>query len=126
MNKKLLVTGGSGFIGTHCILELLNNGYQVVGTVRDLDRTDQIVSNLKKHIKNINRLEFAYAELTDSQSWAKAMQLAWYNGQTGKGFPDYDCGPGDRPPWQVFSDSRGANLTIDVNEGTYLFIYLTM
>jgi len=55
-----------------------------------------------------------------------AMQLAWYNHQTGKGFPDYDCGPGDRPPWQVFSDSRGANLTIDVNEGTFLFIYLTM
>jgi hypothetical protein len=55
-----------------------------------------------------------------------AMQLAWYNGQTGKGFPDYDCGPGDRPPWQVFSDSRGANLTIDVNEGAFLFIYLKM
>ena len=55
-----------------------------------------------------------------------AMQLAWYNGQTGQGFPDYDCGPGDRPPWQVFADSRGGNLTIDVNDGTYIFIYLTM
>jgi hypothetical protein len=55
-----------------------------------------------------------------------AMQLAWYNGQTGQGFPDYDCGPGDRPPWQVFADSRGANLTIDVNDGTFIFIYLTM
>lgn len=55
-----------------------------------------------------------------------AMQLAWYNKQTDQGFPNYDCGPGDRPPWQVFADSRGANLTIDINEGTYLFIYLTM
>ena len=27
-----------------------------------------------------------------------AMQLAWYNRQSGQGFPDYDCGPGDRPP----------------------------
>ena len=54
------------------------------------------------------------------------MQLAWYNKQTDQGFPNYDCGPGDRPPWQVFADSRGANLTIDVNNGTYLFIYLTM
>ena len=34
-----------------------------------------------------------------------AMQLAWYNGQTDQGFPNYDCGPGDRPPWQVFADS---------------------
>jgi hypothetical protein len=55
-----------------------------------------------------------------------AMQLAWFNGQTGRGFPDYDCGPGDRPPWQVFADSRGANLTIDINDGTFIFIYLTM
>ena len=55
-----------------------------------------------------------------------AMQLAWYNDQTGQGFPDYDCGPGDRPPWQVFADSRGGNLTIDVNDGTFIFIYLTM
>ena len=53
MTEKLLVTGASGFIGTHCILELLNNGYQVVGTVRDMDRTDQIVSILEKHTKNI-------------------------------------------------------------------------
>jgi hypothetical protein len=55
-----------------------------------------------------------------------AMQLAWYNKQTDQGFPNYDCGPGDRPPWQVFADSRGANLTIDIHDGTYLFIYLTM
>jgi hypothetical protein len=55
-----------------------------------------------------------------------AMQLAWYNGRTGQGFPDYDCGPGDRPPWQVFADARGANLTIDINDGTFIFMYLTM
>jgi len=55
-----------------------------------------------------------------------AMQLAWYNGQTDQGFPDYECHPGDRPPWQVFADSRGANLTIDINQGTFLFLYLTM
>lgn len=57
---------------------------------------------------------------------SNAMQLAWYNGQTDQGFPDYECGPGDRPPWQVFADSRGANLTIDINQGTFLFFYLTM
>ena len=47
MAKKLLVTGASGFIGLHCILELPNNGYQVIGTVRDLDRTEQIFTILK-------------------------------------------------------------------------------
>ena len=55
-----------------------------------------------------------------------AMQLAWFHRQTGQGFPDYDCGPNDRPPWQVFADARGGNLTIDVNDGAFIFIYLTM
>lgn len=53
-----------------------------------------------------------------------AMMLAWFNRRSGEGFPDYDCGPGDRPPWQVFADARGGNLTIDVNEGEFIFIYL--
>lgn len=55
-----------------------------------------------------------------------AMQLAWFNRQTGQGFPDYHCGAGDRAPWQVFADARGGNLTIDVNDGAFIFIYLTM
>jgi hypothetical protein len=55
-----------------------------------------------------------------------AMQLAWFNRETGQGFPDYDCGSGDRPPWRVFADARGGNLTIDVNDGAFIFIYLTM
>lgn len=74
MAKKLLVTGASGFIGTHCILELLNNGYHVMGTVRDLDRTEQIFNILKGHTENIDNLEFAQAELTDPHSWEKAMR----------------------------------------------------
>ena len=27
---KILVTGGTGYIGSHTIVELINNGYQVV------------------------------------------------------------------------------------------------
>lgn len=30
MNKKILVTGGAGFIGSHTCIELLNNGNEVV------------------------------------------------------------------------------------------------
>ena len=53
-----------------------------------------------------------------------AMMLAWFNRRSGEGFPDYDCGAIDKPPWQVFADARGGNLTIDVNDGEFIFIYL--
>jgi nucleoside-diphosphate-sugar epimerase len=73
MTEKLLVTGASGFIGTHCILELLNNGYHVRGTVRKLDRSEQIRAILKNHTKNTDRLEFTQAELTDPGNWEEVM-----------------------------------------------------
>ena len=53
-----------------------------------------------------------------------AMMLAWFNRRSGEGFPDYDCGAGDKPPWRVFAEARGANLTIDVNDGEFIFLYL--
>ena len=34
--SKVLVTGGSGFIGSHCIVQLLEAGYEVRTTVRNL------------------------------------------------------------------------------------------
>ena len=55
-----------------------------------------------------------------------AMQLAWFDNKKGEGFPNYDCGAADRPPWEIFADSRGANLIIDINDSAFVFYYLTM
>ena len=74
MPKKLLVTGATGFIATHCILDLLNHGYQVRGTVRNLDSERQIRKVLEKHTPYIENLEIAQAELTDPHSWTVAMR----------------------------------------------------
>ena len=30
MNKKIIVTGGCGYIGSHTVIELINSGFDVV------------------------------------------------------------------------------------------------
>ena len=52
------------------------------------------------------------------------MLLSWYQGKTGDSYPNLECGPGDKPAWITYAESRGGDLTIDINEGQYVFIYL--
>ena len=41
MTNKVLLTGISGWIAKHTAIELLNSGYEVLGTVRDNNLIDQ-------------------------------------------------------------------------------------
>ncbi len=52
------------------------------------------------------------------------MLLSWKDGRTGRSYPDFECGAGRKPAWIVFAESRGGDLTIDVNDGEFVFIYL--
>ena len=54
----------------------------------------------------------------------QAMLLSWHCGLTGEYHPKIACGHQDRPPWIVWAASRGANLTVCVNQGAYCFYYL--
>ena len=57
---------------------------------------------------------------------ADPMLLSWYNGKTGESYPNLECGPGDKPAWIVYAESRDGDLSIDVNEGQYIFIFLSI
>jgi nucleoside-diphosphate-sugar epimerase len=46
--STVLVTGGSGFIGSHCIVQLLAAGHQVRTTIRDLKREGEVQAMLKE------------------------------------------------------------------------------
>jgi hypothetical protein len=54
------------------------------------------------------------------------MLLSWYNGDTGEAYPNVECGVREKPAWIIFAESRGGDLTIDINNGRYVFIYLSL
>jgi len=72
-NKTVLVTGISGYIGHHCAAELLLQGYNVRGTVRDLLKGDTVVSGVQKVSDRAQSIEFFKTDLLSEDGWAAAM-----------------------------------------------------
>ena len=72
--SRVLVTGGSGFIGSHSIVQLLAAGHQVRTTVRDLKREGDVRAMLRNGgAEPGSRLSFAAADLTRDAGWAEAV-----------------------------------------------------
>lgn len=73
--SRVLVTGGSGFIGSHSILQLLAAGHEVRTTVRDLKRRDDVLAMLRQGgaADPGERLTFFAADLERDAGWADAV-----------------------------------------------------
>jgi hypothetical protein len=54
------------------------------------------------------------------------MLLSWYSGKSGDYFPKYSCGNWHKPVWILFAESRGADLAVNINDGEYIFLYLSL
>ena len=74
MNKKVLLTGISGYIGNHCAVELLKNGYSVRGSVRSLSKKEKVIEAITKEIDPNDNLEFCELDLLEDKGWDKAME----------------------------------------------------
>jgi nucleoside-diphosphate-sugar epimerase len=71
--SRVLVTGGSGFIGSHCIVQLLTAGHHVRATVRHPKREGEVRLMLQRvGAETGDRLEFAIADLESDGGWAQA------------------------------------------------------
>ena len=70
--EKVLVTGASGFIAEHCIIELLKNGYSVKGSLRTMGREQEVRDAVKTETDDA-KLEFCKLDLLEDDGWEDAM-----------------------------------------------------
>ena len=70
--EKVLVTGASGFIAEHCIIELLKNGYSVKGSLRTMNREQEVRDAVKTETDD-TKLEFCKLDLLEDDGWEDAM-----------------------------------------------------
>jgi dihydroflavonol-4-reductase len=88
MPDRVLVTGGTGFLGKRTVAELLERGYDVRTTVRDLSREETVRADLAKAgLDPGARLEFAAADLMSDDGWPEAVADCRYVLHVASPFP---------------------------------------
>jgi nucleoside-diphosphate-sugar epimerase len=86
--STVLVTGGSGFISEHCILQLLAAGHTVRTTLRSLAREAEVRRALKEgSVDPGDRLSFVVADLEKDAGWAEAVADCEYVLHVASPFP---------------------------------------
>lgn len=77
MPKIVLLTGATGYIAKHIALQLVEAGYHVRGTVRDLSRGAEVMAAVRPHLTDATdldtRLTFVTLDLKRDDGWADAM-----------------------------------------------------
>ncbi len=86
--SRVLLTGVTGFLGSHTTIQLLEKGYEVIGTLRSMERAGQIREVIARHTSQIDRLSFAEADLNDDASvWQELCQNVTYVQHIASPFP---------------------------------------
>ena len=88
MSGSVLVTGGSGFVGVHSILRLLEDGHTVRTTVRSPAREAEVRAMLRAAgTERADALSFVLADLTADEGWADAVDGCEYVLHVASPFP---------------------------------------
>jgi dihydroflavonol-4-reductase len=83
MADQVLVTGATGFIAQHCMLQLLDAGYDVRGTTRSSASRDEVIADLAPHVSDATRsrldsMQVFSADLLSDGGWSKAVEGCRY------------------------------------------------
>ena len=81
------------------------------------------------HLRIEEELDFQKAErIAKDQAksyYSDAMLLSWFDKSRGRYSPyDVECCSEGKPGWVEYAKSRGGNLTIDINDEDYVFVFL--
>jgi nucleoside-diphosphate-sugar epimerase len=57
-DELVLVTGVSGFLGSHTTIQWLDRSYRVLGTLRNMNRADEIEQVISQHASGVDQLRF--------------------------------------------------------------------
>ena len=74
--KRILVTGATGFIGSHTLVELIDRGYSVIG-IDNLANSSLDVLDRIKDITGI-RPEFREGDIRDKEFLNHIFQIEYY------------------------------------------------
>ena len=72
--KKILVTGGTSYIGKHCIAHLLEKQYDVRASIRNIKNAESVRTDLQKYLKKDIKLKFFEADLLKDKGWDRAIE----------------------------------------------------
>ncbi|RVT90905.1 SDR family oxidoreductase [Sphingomonas crocodyli] len=85
--SKVVVTGGSGFVGGHCIAQLIAAGHDVRTTVRDMSRAEEVRRAAGSNGEDSSRVDIVTADLLNDAGWAEAAEGADYILHVASPFP---------------------------------------
>ena len=85
--STVLVTGGSGYLGGWCAIELLRRGYRVRTTVRDLSREARVRAAIAAEVDPGDDLSIVAADLLDDAGWEDAVRGCEYVLHVASPFP---------------------------------------
>ncbi|MEK6753200.1 MAG: aldehyde reductase [Chloroflexota bacterium] len=89
-SSPILVTGASGFVAIHTIIQLLEQGYNVRGTLRTLSREAEVHETISKVVQINDRLEILPADLEQDSGWDEAMKDVEYVLHIASPFPLFE------------------------------------
>ncbi len=106
--KTVLVTGGSGYLGGWCVVELLRRGYRVRTTVRDLSREAEVRARIEPEVDAGDKLSVLAADLSSDDGWEQAVDGCDYVMHVASPFPPVQ----PRDPDELIVPAREGTLRV--------------